>query len=390
MDNLKRTQENCIGCGLCHSMYGTELKKNEDGYMIPTSNLSDLASLCPNAFYERQENFELWGKWENVYAGYSTDPQIRYAASSGGVLTALSIYFIENHVVDGIIHTGVDLLKPQSTQTFVSRTKEDVLSHMGSRYCVSSPLYDVLDILGKDSTKKYAFIGRPCDVTALKIGMNTNDQLKSQIVFTMSFFCAGIPSDTINKELLQVLGCPEDELKSFQYRGNGWPGYTTAVDKQGKKYQISYQKAWGDYLGRHVKKICRYCMDGIGEVADISAADLWYLDEHKKPDFSEHDGRNILFARTPEADAYLRDVAQKGYLELEDFITQMDDFYLYQPHQFMRRTTMKYRLLPLRFFGKYAPKYSRKRLNEASTYATKAQNWSTLKGTIKRILQGKV
>ena len=38
-------------------------------------------------------------------------------------------------------------------------------------------------------------------------------------------------------------------------------------------------------------------MDGTGELADIVCADFWQLDNNNHPDFSEHEGRNIIIAR---------------------------------------------------------------------------------------------
>lgn len=89
--------------------------------------------------------------------------------------------------MDGVIHTGIDDENPLSTQTYVSKTADDVMRHMGSRYSVSSPLMNILDILSEDQDKKYLFIGKPCDVMVLNREMVVNEQLKKQIVFTMSF-----------------------------------------------------------------------------------------------------------------------------------------------------------------------------------------------------------
>lgn len=297
---------------------------------------------------------------------------------------------MDEHIVDGVIHTGADSDYPLSTKTYVSRTANDVMQHMGSRYAVSSPLIDIMDILNRDVHKKYLFIGKPCDVMALRRGMAVNEQLKRQIVFTMSFFCAGIPSDEINSKLLSAMGCPKEELSSFTYRGNGWPGYTTATDKSGHEYKMTYQKAWMEYLGRNVKKICRYCMDGIGEAADVACADLWYLDKNRKPDFSEHEGRNLVLARNEMADRHIKKAMEKGYIKVGDYSDSTQDLLLQQPHQFSRRVTMKYRILPLRMFGKFAPRYSSKLLKDANTFSSRKVNWNTFKGSMKRILQGKV
>lgn len=295
--------------------------------------------------------FSLWGDYVSVYEGYSTNEEIRFQASSGGALTAISIYLLENNIVDAIIHTGVSDSNPMETQTYISRTTDEVESHMGSRYAVSSPLMDFLQMI--QPGKNYAFVGKPCDVAALKRYMNDNPDMAEQIKITLSFFCAGMPSASINEELDVI------------------------------------SRSMGKYLGRDVNKICRYCMDGIGEFADIACADLWYLKDGN-PDFTEHQGRNIIFCRSANGENIVQEANKAGCLVISDCSNIMPEFNKYQPYQFSRRVTMKTRLLALRLFCRFAPRYDRRLLHEANAYSTKSMNWKIFKGTVKRILQGKL
>lgn len=379
----------CTGCGLCHSVNGIEMIKDEKGFMKP-QNVGGgvLETLCPTYLYMNgKHSFSLWGKYTSVFEGFSTDENIRYKASSGGALTAILIYLLESGIVDGIIHTGVSDTDPMGTKTFVSMSTDEIIAHVGSRYSVSSPLMDIFQII--QPRKSYAFVGKPCDVAALKRYMDSNPQIANQIKLTLSFFCAGVPSASVNEKLLEKMGGHKIDLKSFQYRGNGWPGYATAVDFDGTEHKMSYQEAWGNYLGRDVNKICRYCMDGIGEFADVVCADLWYLKDGN-PDFTEHQGRNIIFCRSKEALKMVQDANQAGYLTISDCSDIMPEFNQYQPYQFSRRVTMKARLQALKLFLRFAPRYDKKLLNEANAYSTKEMDWKIFKGTVKRILQGKL
>jgi coenzyme F420 hydrogenase subunit beta len=392
MKQIDYIRECCTGCGLCHSVNGVEFENDKRGFPIPHLKSIEgrgYESICPVFQYEGKVNeFKLWGEIKSAYSGYSNDPCVRHGASSGGALTELAIYLLASGTVDGVIHTGVSAVSPIMTETFCSTTKEDVISHMGSRYSISMPLFNIISNI--DKHKRYAFIGKPCDVAALKRYMAKESVLNKQIIITMSFFCAGIPSIDANLALLERMGCHEKELKSFQYRGNGWPGYATAISTNGETYQIDYRTAWGDYLGRDVRNICRYCMDGIGELADIVCADLWYLDKNNKPDFSEHEGRNIIICRTDIANKVLLETVHTDRLIVNDYMGEMDKFYKIQTYQFERRVTMRYRILALKIFRKFAPNYDHKLLKEANKFATKEMNWKIFKGTVKRILKGKL
>lgn len=379
----------CTGCGLCHSVNGIKMQQDEKGFIKPVKiGGGVLETLCPTYLYmEDNHPFTLWGNYISVYEGYSANEQIRFQASSGGALTAISIYLLENNIVDAIIHTGVSESNPMETQTYISRTIDEVKSHMGSRYVVSSPLLNFLQILHPGES--YAFVGKPCDVAALKRYINLNPDLVEKIKITLSFFCAGMPSISINEALLEKMGGHKNQLAKLQYRGNGWPGYTTAIDVDGTEHKMSYQDAWGKYLGRDVNKICRYCMDGIGEFADIVCADLWYLKDGN-PDFTEHQGRNIIFCRNENGKKIVQHASGKGYLFISDCSDIMSEFDKYQPYQFLRRVTMKTRLKALKLFFRFSPRYNKHLLDEANTYSTKKMNWKIFKGTVKRILQGKL
>lgn len=393
MEKDKKIQEYCIGCGLCHAVYGCKLCEDADGFLAPVLDEKDQLAekwkdFCPMEYYHTSDHFLVWGNYLSTYKGYAADSKIRYKASSGGLLTALALYLLESGSVDGIIQTKAKRDNPFETETVVSCCREDVLKCMGSRYAGSAPLMDILSFVKKG--KKYAFIGKPCDVLALYQYMERDETLRLQIVITMSFFCAGIPSLKINKKLVNAMGCDPQKLAELQYRGQGWPGFVTAIDQEGRKYKMDYQTAWGRYLGRDVRNICKLCMDGIGEKADIVCADLWHLDKEKKPDFSEHEGRNIVFCRTELAKRILERAKIEGMICIEPFTSEMNHFKYYQPYQFTRRTTMKYKILAMKICGRFVPAYNKELLNKASSYSSPKENWRIFKGTIKRILQGKI
>ena len=139
-------------------------------------------------------------------------------------------------------------------------------------------------------------IGKPCDIRVLREYIKENN-LENTILYLLTFFCAGTPSIDANKKLLNFLNVNKNRIKNLTYRGNGWPGKTTIVQDDGKMYSTEYENSWGNYLGRDLQEICRFCWEGVGEAADISCGDGWYL-ENNRPTFTENLGRNVILART--------------------------------------------------------------------------------------------
>lgn len=392
--NEKRYTEYCTGCGLCKSIRNVEFYKDEKGYEYPKLTEKEIEfckEVCPaggKALLETSGS-QVWGNAEEVYLGWSEDDDVREKASSGGMLTTLCLYLLEKEIVDGIIQTKVDDHSAYGTKTVISRTREDILECKGSRYAISSPLKEIRQLL--EEGEKYAFVGKPCDVSALAMYLKKDAEMKEQIPYLFSFFCAGVPSESANIKLLKELNCADPkDCVSLQYRGNGWPGYAMAVKKDGTQTQMTYEDSWGKILGRDVRKSCRFCIDGIGEMADISCGDAWYLTEDKKPSFAEASGRNVVFARSEKGTRLLERAFEEGYVHLEDYRGQLDDLKFIQKYQYERKATMGAMLTALRIFRKAAPDYDKKKMREYGKGVSRKRRVKRFLGSCKRIMAGKM
>lgn len=385
----KYIQEYCVGCGLCKSIDNTELRLDKKGYFYPTNGNDELLEkICP-ASGEQLKDMDLnkiWGREEGVFIGWSNDTVVRQQASSGGVITEITSYLLEKKIVDGIIHVTKEASNPTKTEICISCTRDELLSRCGSRYAISSPLAE-MDKL--DASKKYAFVGKPCDVTALTNYMRINARMREVVPYTISFFCAGLPSAAAQKNLIQRLGC-EKKVVDLRYRGNGWPGYTTAIDENGESYQLDYDTSWGHILGRDIMKACRFCLDGIGEMADISCGDAWHITNENKPDFTEHDGRNVVFARTEKGKNLLMQMQQENSIHLEEFADYEEKLKIIQTYQYERKATMKAKLMGMRCFLKKTPKYPLKQMDTLDCQISKDKKKKIFVGTIKRVIKGKM
>lgn len=382
----------CTGCGLCHSIKGTKFDLDQKGFPYPNIDLEIefCMDVCPcgnKSFSKQIANLgDSWGKYKSVYLGWSSNEKIRYEASSGGIITSVCIYLLETGIVDGVIQTKAGNTQID-TKTIVSRTKEDVLSCMGSRYTISSPLYAIREIVS--SGEKYAFVGKPCDISALKLYLENDDALSQQIVILISFFCAGQPSRKANEELLKKLDSDTDKCKTLTYRGNGWPGYATANNKDGRSKSVTYTDSWGKILGRDIRPFCRFCMDGIGLMADIACGDAWFSLFDGSPDFSEHDGRNIIFTRTEQGQKIISDMVRDQAIEVYTDKEYNDSLRFIQRYQYERKNTMVATFFAMKMFRKDTPYYTMKDLFKYTKISIK-ELLRRFFGVCKRVVNGKL
>lgn len=392
--NNYNTIEKCIGCGLCKSVFRKEIDFRIDskGFMRPIiKNKIDkkiFDSICPLMINPGAYSNSIWGYYENVYLGASTNDKIKQKASSGGVISQLLVYLLENKRIDAVIHIGPSHDNPLENNTYISTTIEQVLSNSGSRYSPAAPLEEIDFIMEND--KKYAFVGKPCDVRALKNYASINKKVYEKISYMFSFFCAGTPSYLATDRLVETLGVNKNEIKEFQYRGNGWPGFATATTYKNEYFRMTYDDSWGKILGRDIQPYCRWCADGVGEFADVSCGDAWYLDENNNPIFSEGEGRNVIFARNSRGDELINELVDSEQLAVEPFNDKVHSLKYIQKYQFERKATMLGKVLALRMMKKNPPKYQTRDLIKWSSEISLKVNVVIFLGTIRRILKGKL
>ncbi|MFT4214544.1 MAG: Coenzyme F420 hydrogenase/dehydrogenase, beta subunit C-terminal domain, partial [Microbacterium sp.] len=116
-----------------------------------------------------------------------------------------------------------------------------------------------------------------------------------------------------------------------------------------------YEESWGKRFGPTTQWRCKICPDGVGESADITAADAWESTADGYPSFAEQEGRSALLARTERGLALVLAARDAGVIELR----AMDPEKLEraQPLQVARRTFLLARLWGARLAGRGVPIY---------------------------------
>ncbi len=273
-----------------------------------------------------------WGPVVQSRAGWAQDEEVRFRGSSGGAISALLIHLLECGQADFVAHVGVSAADPLRNERRTSRTREQVLDAAGSRYAPAAPLADVQELFA--TGERFAFVGKPCDVAALRQYLRQQPARQSQVVAVLSFMCAGVPSQHGTHEVLQALGTTAKDVVRFHYRGNGWPGFATAETRDGQSLRMDYNRSWGQILGRHLQLRCKLCPDGTGEFADVVCADAWH-GRDGYPDFAERDGRSLVLSRTRVGERLVCAATASGALVTEAL--DVAEIAGMQPYQLTRK-----------------------------------------------------
>lgn len=389
----------CSGCGACAVIAPNkvEMEMAQPGFLrprqrMPFSNAQEraLAEVCPGSTVKRAAGApagdELWGPIVAVREGWASDAALRHAASSGGALSAILSYLLDARAIDAVLQTAAAPELAIGNTSVVSTTGADVKRAAGSRYAPSAPLAPLGPLL--DTNRRYAFVGKPCDVAALRALSRFDARIEQRIVVTLSFFCAGVPSLRGARSLLDRMGVAEHSVTAFRYRGEGWPGRATARLPDGSLRQLTYQESWGEVLSREVQARCKICPDGTGGFADIVCADAWKTDASGYPVLEEADGISLIVTRTDLGERIVSNALTAGAVVAQR--STVEAIAPMQPGQVKKRRAALARLMALRVSGRATPAYAGFRLAANARRAGIAMNVREFASTLRRVVLGRL
>jgi coenzyme F420 hydrogenase subunit beta len=345
-----------------------------------------IAQACPGAIVAEWPGaphlHPVWGPYHAVYTGHAVDADVRFKGSSGGAVTALAVHALNSGLVDRVVHVVANPEDPAGNLVRCSTSVAEVIEGAGSRYISSSPLADIGRVLADRGS--VAFIGKPCDVSALRRLALSDPRVDAHIPLMMAFFCAGIPSRRAVGRVLDAIGVAPDDLATFRYRGNGWPGKATATARDGRVAEMSYEDSWGGYLSKEVQFRCKICPDAVGGTADIACADAWYGGETGYPTFEELDGRSLIVSRTARGQSVLDAAVAAGTVAIEPLA--LGELDLMQPSQAQRKRLVGGRLAALAVTLQPRPRLRGLSIAQASKSAGPVEQLRNFLGTLRRIV----
>lgn len=391
----------CSGCGLCTAVLGPSraaMAMTEPGFLRPVLSGKPtpaedalIADICPGSRVNLPDGridpqFPEWGPLESVATGHATDEDLRKAASSGGALSAILQHLLQSGQARYIVQVAASEDVPWLNKVMKSAWSGEVRHASGSRYAPSAPLSAIVDCL--DQEQPFAVVGKPCDIAALRAYARHDPRVDRLVIAMVAFMCGGVPSETGIKRLIGRMGTAPDDVRTFRFRGNGWPGSAVARTGHGREFSISYAQSWGEVLSKHVQLRCKICADGTGMSADIVCADAWYGDESGYPTFDEQDGRSLILGRTMRGDALIEAARRAGRLETAPLAIR--EIALMQPFQLRRTRLTLSRLLAMRLTGKPATQFWGRSLWPLAARSGIKANLKSFLGAVLRSVKGRL
>ncbi len=391
----------CIGCGACYyacERGEVELVNIPDRGIRPQFKSDACASctqcleICPGATLDANlalkgldsnqlasNGTEEYGAALEIWEGYAADPEIRHHASSGGLLTALSLYCLERREMEFVLHAAMSTETPWLNQTVKSRSRAELLPRTGSRYATSSPCEGLGEI--EAANAPCVFIGKPCDAAAAFKLRAERPELAEKLGVILSFFCAGTPSTQGTLDLMEKLGVEDrDSVTSVRYRGRGWPGHFHVESGDETQAKITYDESWSFLTGYRPLR-CNLCPDGLARLADLSCGDAW----NEFSANSEDDGRSLVLVRTELGREILHGAIQAGYVSVEP--SNHPAVLEAQKNLLRRRRELYGRLRGMKLAGMPTPRFANFSLKASWSKLSFKEKLRTVLGTTRRMFK---
>ncbi len=293
--------DRCAKCGKCIEVCpSTHLLENLDE-KLHVSHLD--------------ESYDYW-------IAHATDDAVRMGGASGGFVSAFLIYLLLAHEIDGAVVACGNDSDPLLNSSFLATDEKGILAARGSRYSPVSNCTALEQIVRKPG--KYAFVGKPCEIQALRKLQQRLPVLKKYVHLSIGIFCACTPPRTNTASFLTRWGVKLEDVRKIQYRGNGWPGSFRASNSSNTLLEKPYIDAWRHLVATNPSIRCMLCFDTFAHGADVSVGDPW----GEELLAAERRGLSLIVARSEQAKDNIRSAEKSGAINLRE--TTRTDVLTYQ------------------------------------------------------------
>jgi coenzyme F420 hydrogenase subunit beta len=264
------------------------------------------------------------GIYRHYLKAYAVDPVIRQAGASGGVVSALLIYALDNHLIEGAVVAGMSVEQPWRGVPVLALTKEDILKHARSKYTLI-PSNAVLREASERGLGSIGAVGLPCQVHGLRklqrYGKPASTAKRNK--FSIGLFCgANFTHEITEYAIAKYTGIPLDQVARCEYRGGPQSQDYLITAKDGTQRIIP---VWGfsRTIMRTRRDRCSVCVDFSAELADVSVGDIFT----PGPNVSKMPRYSAIFVRTETGETLIKDAEEAGYITTEplDIATFQDN-----------------------------------------------------------------
>lgn len=244
------------------------------------------------------------GYYLNSYVGYSTVQNHRLNGASGGLTTWTLEALLTTGDVDQVVCVSACSEKEKLFTYTICSTPEQIRSCARSCYYPVEMSEVVRHMITSEG--RYAIVGLPCFVKAMRLAMKHNSILNRRVKYLFGLVCGQQKGKFFTEYVSALKGADPHGISSVQFRIK-YPG--RPASDYGLKYEcdslngghnsnvVFFTEGMGQAWCRRYFTLnaCNFCDDIFSELADAAFMDAWL------PEYSQDwRGTSIVLVRAPD------------------------------------------------------------------------------------------
>jgi coenzyme F420 hydrogenase subunit beta len=249
------------------------------------------------------------GAWDALFFGYAKRKELRTYAASGGMVSALLVYLLDQKVIQGALVSRITVEGGQiRAMPYIARTPNEILQGQSSIY-MEFPWMQRAKSLLRTTEGSLAVVGLPCHINNLRRMERHDQDLAHKVKVRVALVCGRSSSKKLLLKVLAKKGIYEDDVENIRFREGHWRGQMHVWLKNGSEVVFPF-KDFSLYRNLHFycEKRCLYCEDPLGDNADIVCGDVWL--EEMRQEAIKH---SLVISRNPQLTQWVQEMEADGY-----------------------------------------------------------------------------
>jgi coenzyme F420 hydrogenase subunit beta len=245
---------------------------------------------------------ESLGYYRKILLAQATNPTLRDASKSGGVVNALLNFAINKKIIDSAIVSEASPRVPIKVKPSINLVPDDTLSAVDAKI-VPSPVAKAFSRAVFEHGKVHiAFVGIPCHIRALRKLEAWQHRLADSLEITIGLFCLWTFSlSRLLEYLLHEHNIAANEIQNVDLTANEY-----IVTAENRVVQIPLSE-----IKSHIMNRCSTCADFTSELADLSIGGASPLKDW-----------SIVIIRTKEGEAFFNRAAEEGVITTKKIVAE--------------------------------------------------------------------
>ncbi len=237
---------------------------------------------------------ESLGYYRKILLAHATNPTLRDATKSGGVVNALLNFAINERIIDSAIVSEASSKVPIKVKPLIGLVPDDTLSAVDTKIVPSAVAEAFGRAVFEHGKAHIAFVGIPCHIRALRKLEAWQHKLMDSLEVTIGLFCLWTFSlGRLLEYLLHEHNIAANEIQNVDLTANE---YVVTTENRVVRIPLSEAKS-------HIMNSCRTCTDFTSQLADLSIGGASPLKDW-----------SIVIIRTKEGEAFFNRAVKKGVI----------------------------------------------------------------------------